>query len=64
MYVYILLLLNHFAQKILDARELHFKFLLPLHSADEEVLRLVNQMVQTARVVCMNEVQKTISCIF
>ncbi|THU61461.1 hypothetical protein C4D60_Mb07t23520 [Musa balbisiana] len=42
-------------KRLLNARELKFKFLAPLHSSAEEVLQIVDQMVQTARISCMNE---------
>ncbi|WOL19036.1 hypothetical protein Cni_G27833 [Canna indica] len=48
-----------FAEKkrLLDARELKFKFLVPLHSSPEEVLQIMDQMVQTARILYMNEIE-------
>ncbi|URE15978.1 SET domain containing protein [Musa troglodytarum] len=42
-------------KRLLNARELKFKFLVPLHSSAEEVLQIADQMVQTARILCMNE---------
>ncbi|KAJ8470563.1 hypothetical protein OPV22_024906 [Ensete ventricosum] len=42
-------------KRLLNARELKFKFLVPLHSSTEEVLQIADQMVQTARILCMNE---------
>lgn len=57
------MLINHLfvcCQRLLNARELKFKFLVPLHSSAEEVLQIADQMVQTARISCMNEVQRTV----
>ncbi|KAG6517502.1 hypothetical protein ZIOFF_020894 [Zingiber officinale] len=44
-------------QRLLDVRQLQFKFVLPLHSSIEEVLQIADKLVQTARILYMNEIE-------
>ncbi|KAG6520191.1 uncharacterized protein LOC122051184 [Zingiber officinale] len=44
-------------QRLLDVRQLQFKFVLPLHSSIEEALQIADKLVRTARILHMNEIE-------